>query len=144
MKIRNIYYVIWSDIIVAFRKRSPELNEGEVNTKLLIFVSTVNAMSIWVVGYLFKIFGIFEFEQLQINIFHLKGLDNSLSFFIQYVSPFFVINYFLIFYKKRYRLLIDKYQSKKNRYGDLYILSVVIFTAIIVFAWGFYTGNIFK
>ena len=144
MKIKNIYYRVWSDIIVTFRRRNPDLDEKEVNFKLILIISIVNAMNVWIFVFIFKIFGIFEFKQLKINILPLKQLNDSLSFFIQYVFPFIIINHFLIFRKKRYRLLIEKYSSTKNKYGDIYLYSVIIFTTIVVFAWGFYSGGIFR
>lgn len=144
MKIKNIYYIIWSDIIVTFRRKNPSLDEKEVNFKLILIISIVNAMNVWAFVFIFKIFGILEFEQLKINILTLKQLNNSLSFLIQYVFPFIIINYFFIFRKKRYRLLIEKYSSIKNNYGNIYLYSVIILTAITVFAWGIYSGDIFR
>jgi hypothetical protein len=144
MRIKNIYYIIWSDIIVTFRRKNPELDEKEVNTKLILSVSIVNAMNIWIFGFIFKIFSVFEMKQLKINILPMKQLNDSLSFLIQYVLPFVIINYIFIFHKKRYRFLIEKYSSSKNTYGNIYIFSVIFFTAITVFAWGFYSGGIFR
>jgi len=144
MKIKNIYYIIWSDIIVTFRRKYPNIDEKEVNTKLIIAVSTANAMTVWTIVFLFEIFGIYKIPQLEIDILPLPSLNDALSFFIQYVFPFVIMNYIFIFRKKRYRLLIEKYSSTKNRYGNIYLYSVIIFTAITVFAWGFYSGGILK
>jgi hypothetical protein len=144
MTIKNIYYIIWSDIIVTFRRKNPELDEKEVNTKLILFVSIVNAMNVWIFGFIFKILGVLEIKQIKMNILPVKQLNNSLSFLIQYVLPFIIINYIFIFHKKRYISLIEKYSSSKNICGNIYLYSVIFFTATIVFAWGFYSGGILK
>jgi hypothetical protein len=144
MKIINVYYVIWSSIIVTFRKKNPELNEKEVNSKLILIISIVNAMNVWIFVFIFKIFRILEMKQLKINVLPLKQLNDSLSFLIQYVLPFIIINYIFIFRKKRYRLLIEKYSTKTKNYGNIYLYSVIIFTTITVLAYGFYSGGIFR
>ncbi len=144
MKFKNIYYIIWSDIIVRYRIKEANLNDKELKFNLLFLISSINAINIWVVFFLMKILNIYEFESLKFYILPTERLNNGITFFIQYVLPCIIINYFFIFRNKRYLNLIERYSTPKNNYGNIYISIVLFFTFLIVIIDGIITGDIIK
>jgi len=100
---RNLYYLYWVDAIVGYRKNIP----NSIDWKFTVFtISTVcNALNLFVILLWLKFFNIFSFK-FEINIFPGTMLNSATKFIILFASPFIILNYFLVFYKDRYKKLI--------------------------------------
>ncbi|MEI7504974.1 MAG: hypothetical protein WCJ61_17000 [Paludibacter sp.] len=140
----RLFYNIWADIIVRYRKQHPDDTDGQIRYVLMFYVSTVNAMSIWQVFSLFELFGLIKIHWIRFDIFPTERLNSGLSTFFMFVFPCMLINYFLIFWRKRYIKIIDVYATEKGNYGDIYLKTVLITVSILVFGYGIISGNIFK
>jgi len=132
----EIYYKVWVD---AIRKvKSAPSNKGVWGLYAMIYMSIVMSMNF--------IFLVLIFERsivgcslylLDIDIFPSENLNMFLSFFIRFVLPFVLVNYFLIFFNKRYEKLLSKYESENGklfaRYfiGSLSIPLVVLWIGIL-------------
>ena len=144
MKLKNLYYVIWSDIIVRYKISKPYLKDRRIEVNLLFLISSINAINIWVVLLWLQILNVLKIDSLNFNILPTERLNNGISFFVQYVLPCIFLNYIFIFRKKRYLKLVEKYSTTKNNYGNIYISTVLIICVISAFIHGIITGNIFK
>ena len=104
----KIYYKIWVDGIVKLRSR-PQ-NAGLWKFFAITFTSM--AMALNLVFFLFILSdlrvtdGVFK---VPVNLFPGARIDVFFSFFISYLLPFLLMNYFLIFHRDRYKKLINSY-----------------------------------
>jgi hypothetical protein len=71
-----------------------------------------------------------NFSFYEFNIFPGDRLDGMLGGLV-YFSPFLIVNYLLIFWRDRYKILIEKYEYKYGNYGLIYILGTSIVFAIL-------------
>ena len=144
MKLKNLYYIIWSDIIARYKKKNADMSELEIKSKLLILVSFINSLSISVIVLLLQLFNLIDMKYHNIISFSSERTNGAFTYFIYFFMPCIAINYLLIFRKNRYLKLIEIYSTPKNNYGNIYISIVLIFCVISVFIHGVVTGNIFK
>ena len=130
---KNIYYLYWVDAIVGYRKNNP----NSFDWKFSIFtISTVcNALNLFVVLLWLKFFNIFSFK-FEINIFPGTMLNSATKFIIQFALPFIILNYFLVFYKDRYKKLIEKYPNRNGKFAMMYIIYSALIGFISVILYG--------
>lgn len=133
----SFYYKIWVDVIVKLRSR-PQ-NAGLWKFYALSFVSM--AMSLNLILFLLILSdlrvtkGIYK---ISFNIFPGTRIDAFISFFISYLFPFLLLNYFFIFYNDRYKKLIKQYPYNNgklfSRYfiGSLAAIVLYFFSAVLV------------
>lgn len=88
----------------------------------LNFILLVNFIELLIVGHpLFRI---------SLGFLPEKSRD-TMEFLLQFVAPWVVVNYFLIFWKQRYKKLIVKYPHKN---GSLFVryFAISIFVPIVL------------
>jgi len=131
---KNIYYQLWSDAILSFRKHNPNRNDWKLT--LLTFISWINALNLWIIMLWLKFFKILVLPHIHIAIFPGKLLNDFLSFAIIFALPFFILNYFLIFYNKRYERIISKYSNLKTRFALIYSISIALLAFLSALLYG--------
>ena len=101
---KNLFYLYWVDAIIGSKKNNP--NNTNWKYTLFIITTTCNAMNLWVILLWLKYFNIFSFEiKFGINIFPGTILNSATESIIRFALPFIILNYFLVFYKDRYKKL---------------------------------------
>jgi putative flippase GtrA len=133
IKMRNIYYTIWVDAIVSFRKNNPKRKDWK---RYLFFIITFcNALNLFVVILWLKFGEIINID-LEIDIFPGTFIDYAISFVFYFSSPFILLNYFFVFRNNRYERLIAKYPNKNGRFAVYYgLLSVIISYLSVMIYW---------
>lgn len=122
---KNIYYLIWVDIITSAKMRHPESTDWKFS--LFVLITMCNSLNIYTIYIWIRFFRKISYL-INIDIFPGTILNNAASIFIQFASPFIFLNYFLIFYNNRYKKLIIKYPNKKGKLAVIYSLcSIWIF-----------------
>ena len=140
MKLKFIYYSFWVDVILNYKKHHKE----KINWKqMLFFVSTINGINLWIILVWLKYFEIIIVPQFNINIFPGETLNGFLHFFLVFVSPFIVLNYFLIFHKDRYKKIIAKYPLQRKRFAFIYLIAIIWLAFFSAILYGVLTGTIF-
>ncbi len=114
---RNVYYLIWVDIITSARKHHPDRVDWKYS--LFVLITMCNALNLYTVYIWLKFFGVISYL-IKIDIFPVPILNSATGFIVQFAAPFIVLNYFLIFYKERYKRLIEKYQPPKAKLALIY------------------------
>lgn len=130
---RNLFYAIWVDAIVNFRKHNPDMSNWKFN--VFILQTTCNALNLVVIDILINLF-FFKIPLINIDIFPGTMLNSFSVYVIQYASPFILINYFLIFYKDRYKRLIEKYPDRKGKLAMIYTTCSAIIGFISMILYG--------
>ena len=121
---RNIYYMIWSDAILSFKKHHP--NRQDWKFTMLLYITWIHAINWWIVFIWIKYFDLLSIPLISIDVFPGKLLDNFFAFTIEFALPFGILNYFLVFYNNRYEKITQKYKDVKTRYAPIYSFSVAI------------------
>jgi len=132
---KNIYYIYWVDSIIRSKKNNP--NDNHWIRSLLILNSAIFAFNLSIILLWLKYFnvdGIYSF--IHIDVFPGSFLNGCLSYFIQYIAPFYLLNYYLIFYRNRYKRLLEKYNAPKYNYAGIYSLVVLALLLISVIFYG--------
>jgi hypothetical protein len=135
---KNGFYVIWVDAIRSIRKNHPK--DKNWKPKVFAILTWINAINYWMIIAWIDFFEVLQVPKFQFDLLNIKFLNGALSFLIIFASPFLVLNYFLIFYKDRYKWLLDKYPYQKYRWSAIYSFTILI-TALIS---GFLIGVVLK
>jgi len=130
----SLYYKIWVDGIVKLRSR-PQ-NAGLWKFFAMTFTSMAMALNLVFILFILSDLGITTgILKITVNLFLGTRLDAFVSFFISYLLPFLLINYFLIFYKEKYKKLINRYPYYGGKlYMRYFVSSMGVFLAYIFIA----------
>ncbi|MDD2797217.1 MAG: hypothetical protein PHV20_01350 [Bacteroidales bacterium] len=113
----KIYYELWTDCITKARSLPKNKSDWKVNT--LLFISMAMALNLVLILFIISTLGITEkIFIIPIDIFPGTKIDAFVSFFLSYLLPFLIINYYFIFYKEKYKEILLKY---KYRNGKLFL-----------------------
>ncbi|MDD4972227.1 MAG: hypothetical protein PHT07_22595 [Paludibacter sp.] len=121
----NIYYIIWVDSILRFKKYNPKDNDWKV--KIYLLNTWVNALSFWIILIWLKFFKIYSIPLISLDIFPGNMLNGFFAFTIEFALPFGILNYFLIFHKDRYIKILEKYPIPKRKYAFIYSSIITLF-----------------
>lgn len=121
---KNYYYIFWSDAIQRIRKFHPQ----KKNWKLSIYIlnSWIHALNFFIIALWLKYFHLLKIKLPEIKIFPGETINEFISFALVFVIPFLILNYFLIFYKDRYKKIIEKYYIEGGNYAFPYTLTIVL------------------
>jgi hypothetical protein len=130
---KDLYYRIWIDLIIGIKKNPQHRNDWKFFSMFFMTILTsLNLMTVimWL--------GYFGIKIYIIKIEALPGtmLDSFASFLIQFALPCFIINYLLIFYKEKYKILIERYADRIGKSFLTYLFSTIgIFLIPVLFYW---------
>ncbi len=130
----NIYYMIWANAILSFKKNNPDRKDWKL--VLFFYITWMHALNFWIVFIWLKFFNILSIPLISIDIFPGKLINDFFAFTIEFALPFGIINYFLIFYNNNYDRILQKYNNMKIRYALIYSYTVIILTFISAILYG--------
>jgi hypothetical protein len=130
----KLYYKIWVDGIVKLRSR-PQ-NAGLWKFFAMTFTSMAMALNLVFVLFIMSDLGMTDgIFKVPVNLFPGTHIDAFFSFFISYLLPFLLMNYFLIFHRDRYKELIMRYPYHGGKLYLRYFLgSLSVFLIYIIIA----------
>jgi len=136
--ISNLYYIIWIDAINAAIEKNGE-NQKDWKIVLLIIFSVAQGVNLLTLFFWLSAFNIKYDIFFDFDIFPGEMIDGFLSGFITLFLPFILINYLLIFRKRRYQKYIKLFSgnhTKGKAFMLYFIISILIFILpIIVGKW---------
>jgi len=131
----KLFYKIWVDVIV-FEKVKPD-NENSWKGFVMAYMAILVGLNIATVYTVLFMLGIDFMEPVMkwISLYiHIVPLKKLAWAFIMMFIPAFVINYFFVFYKKKYEKLIVQYENKEAKKGELFrkyfLVSFLLFLVI--------------
>jgi hypothetical protein len=132
---KNIYYSIWVDAIVNIEKNPKHRKDWKFFS--MVYMTLLNALNLGVI--LMILAYIFDLKVIWVSFTILSGtiLNSFASFIIQFAMPFILLNYVLIFYRNKYKGLIQRYSDMKGKLFAAYLLSSIgLFIAcVITYMW---------
>jgi ABC-type uncharacterized transport system fused permease/ATPase subunit len=135
----SLYYRIWVDLIKR-AKTQPE-NRETWPMGAMIFMSIAMSSNFTLILTILQkqLFG-FYFYYLEFT-FLPNYAATVISFIILFVLPCVLINYFLIFYRQKYKSLLKKYPMKEGRLFLTYFF-ISMLSPIVLIILGIVTGKI--
>lgn len=138
---RNLYYNIWVDAIVNIKKNPQRKNDWKFYSMFFMTILTslnLGTVLMWIgsLGYNTKMF--------RINLFHIDFfpgtmLDSFAMYLIQFGAPCFLLNYFFVFYKDKYKKLIEEHTDRKGKLFLIYLFGTIgVFIIPVLFYWWLY------
>ena len=143
MKIKNIYYIIWVDLLIGSRKNHPEQSEIVWKFWQLFLMSLLFSLNFIIIMYWLKYFKIVEIPMIEFSFSPFDSINTPISFCIEFLLPFFLINYYFIFYKDKYKKIIKKYPEPQKAYSFIYGIIVLILWSLTLFIYGYLTDPLF-
>lgn len=117
----SFYYKVWVNCIVKLRSR-PE-NVGMWKYMSIMFMSIAMAVNFtFIMAILQRNIIKNNFYDIKVNILPGTILDSFIKGFILYFLPFLLFNYFMIFYKNKYKRLIERYEYHNGKLFIVYFL----------------------
>jgi hypothetical protein len=125
----GIYYRIWVDCIKRGKSQPPNKYNWPIAS--MIFMSSAMVLNFALVMVILErnVLG-HSFYSIRFPLLS-QYLNNAVSFFILFVLPVIIINYLLIFRKKRYKKLLKRYPYYNGKLFITYFL-VSILTPIVL------------
>ncbi len=131
---KNVYYMIWVDGLL--KMKTIPANKTDWKSKGFIFISMAMALNILSVVFIISLFSIKSFfTEFEISIFPIKKLNSATVFFLLYLVPVIIPNYFLIFWNNRYEELFKKYKSYNGKLCVTYLM-ISYFLPLIIAGGG--------
>lgn len=117
---KNLYYKIWVDGIIKIRKNP--LRKEDWKWMIQSIVATLMSLNLVLIQFVLSDLGLIKkVFVLDINWLPIGKLNNLISFFIAYLLPLSLLNYFLIFHKGKYKKLIEIYPYKEGKWFATYL-----------------------
>lgn len=132
--ILNLYYRIWSDCILLAQAKPNNKNDWKYMTMLFMSMAmSLNFMTfmVFMQHVLFKKI----YYNIYFDIFPGEKLDNLISYFILFLFPCIVLNYFLVMRDNRYETMVEKYSSSTKSIFIPYFLCSLFFPLIMLILW---------
>ncbi|MXN92273.1 hypothetical protein GR160_13670 [Flavobacterium sp. Sd200] len=127
----NIYYKIWVDGLL--KMKSLPKNKGMWKLYGMTFMSMAMALNIMLFMTILQNVLNIHFYNLNLDIFKGTKLDAILSFFILFLAPPLILNYLLIFHKKRYEELFKLYKTYDGKlYASYLVLSYFLPVVLLI------------
>ena len=134
----NLYYAWWADSIIRIRRHNPRMKDWRV--RIFQLNTLLNSLKFWCVFVWLKYLDIYAIPILSVDVFPGDLLDKGCVYMIEFLSPFMLLNYLLVFRGKRYEKIISQYKDKKLNIALPYALvSIFLYVVtVIVYAlcWG--------
>ncbi len=134
----KLYYTIWVDCIL--RAKSQPQNKNNWRFFTMLFMSMSMALNLWFISFILMLHLNFSLSiyPFKIDLFPATRIDAFVSFFLSYLLPPLLFNYFLIFHKNKYQELIKIYPYYEGRLflkyflGSLGIIAIYFSLAFLV------------
>lgn len=119
---KGLYYKIWADLIMGIQKNPEHQNDWRYYSMFLM--TTLVSLNLLT---LVMLLGIFKVKVFFITTEFLPGtiLDSFVSGLIQFVLPSFILNYFLVFHREKYKKVVVKYKDRKGKIFLPYLFSSI-------------------
>lgn len=133
---KGLYFKIWADLIIGIQKNPERKNDWRYFSMFLM--TTLISLNLFT---LVMLLSIFKVKVFFITIEVLPGtiLDSFFSGLIQFVLPSFILNYFLVFYREKFKKFVFKYKDRQGKIFLPYLfISVGAFIIPVLFYWWFH------
>lgn len=135
----GLYYRIWADAIMRAKAQPANLYNWPVGT--MLFMTVPMSLNFVLIMTILEKY-VFDSYLYEIELAFLPArISNVISFIVLFILPCAFVNYFLIFYKQRYKNLLKKYPYKNGKLFLSYFL-ISMSLPLVLLIVGIATGQI--
>ena len=131
MRFLEFYYKMWGEALNAGKKNKHSFFSDDYKFLGLFYMSMLDSLWILTIDTLLWYFDLSISKALSLSQDKIVG---GLQLMLITVGPFLVLNYFLIFYKGKYKRLMEKYNTGSKKF-----LAAIIFIPTIIFLLAIYS-----
>lgn len=132
MFLGKFYYSIWADGIKLMQKKSPKSNFNWKFWTMFSMVFSFGVFSMFFFSFFLRLFDIHM--KLTLNLSN-DFWNNLLSAVVYFYLPWFVIHYYLVFWKNKYVDFLPKYKYRNGKlFFNFFLCLIFIPLAIFVIA----------
>lgn len=135
---KNYYYLIWSDAIQRIRHHHP--HDKDWKLWLSFYMSFMEAGFLCMTLIWLNKLNICYIKPICINLFEYDIINEFTSFIVTYTLPFWLLNYFLIFFRNRYEKIIKKYPMNEVEYAVKFVYIILGYIVLSLAAFSL-VGN---
>lgn len=133
-KIKDFYYTLWVDIILKIRSISKNKGDWPLS---LIFVSISMGFNISTILLILNTLGLRKSGIiLNINLFSKQNINTLFGIIVFHILMPMFVNYYLIFYKRKFKKIIKKYQYHNGKYALIYVMTSIWINVLILLLLG--------
>jgi hypothetical protein len=129
LKMKNYYYIVWVKGLMNLKENKNYRGNWELYG--ITIISMLMALNLLSIVFIFSFFGINLTNSFEVTISPFEKLNGFLTFFVLYLAPVLIPNYFLIFWNNRYEKLFEKYKSYDGKFHVYYVM-ISLFLPIII------------
>lgn len=121
----KIFYIIWAVALNNERKKIFRNYEG-----LLIGMSlflSLNICTLYIIIDMFANLNVMNILEPFIIFIPNKSIKGLLVFSAFMFAPSLLINYYMVFYKKKYRIIMRKYKFRSGKILLIYFIATIVF-----------------
>lgn len=138
-RIKNLYYAIWADLIWSVGKNAKWKSNKTYILFIMSFLFGLNYYPFLLL--LPKIISPFNLFK-DFILFNNEKIDMLIRGLIILLVPGYILNYFLIFYKDKYKKIIYLYKSQNLKYFFKYlttsiIIPIALLILVLIIKWIF-------
>jgi hypothetical protein len=127
----KLYYILFSDAINKIL--TVEKSKDMWKFYVMISISFAMGFNLFMLSFILHDLNILKIETIEVrlNATGIYQLDSFLSYAVVYLFPFLMINYFLVFYKDKYKEIIIKYRNYNGKLFTWYfVISLMAFSFV--------------
>jgi hypothetical protein len=129
----KLYYILFSDAINKIL--TVEKSKDMWKFYVMISISFAMGFNLFMLSFILHDLNILKIETIEVrlNATGIYQLDSFLSYAVVYLFPFLMINYFLVFYKDKYKEIIIKYRNYNGKLFTWYfVISLMAFPLFFI------------
>jgi hypothetical protein len=124
---KNPYYMIWADALWAYKRVNTTKGEWRFYSMLFMILGQLMNLFTLLIG--LSLLGIDINIYLNLKLFPGEILNNAFNTIVTIFFPLFLLNYYFIYRKGKYLVIMERY---KNRNGVLFLSYIFISLGIVV------------
>jgi len=136
----SLYYKIWVDGITRIRSLPKNKENWQLKIMSVMSIAMTFNFALFMAILQRNVLN-FYFYKLELT-FLPERESNAVSFIILFLVPCIVINYLLIFRKKRYEKLLEKYPYQNGKLFVIYFLISMFLPIILIWIGIIYTKSV--
>ena len=128
---KNLYFNIWANAFFIIKSNPAFKRDWKIVTLIVMSIPQMMILAFFMAIVQREVLS-HSFYNLKLSITNIESIDSTLEFLILYLFPLLLINYFNIYYNKKYLKIIDDYKIGKKNYFLFYFLILTFFPLLIL------------
>jgi hypothetical protein len=123
------YYWIWADGIMKAKERFPDSNIYWKFMLMLAMIVSCGGFSMFFYAFFGRMIGL---PWPQLNLFENAFIEKTTSALVFFMLPWFLMHYYLVFWKDKYQSFLPKYEYRKGKLFTNFFLGIIFIPLLLL------------